>query len=110
MFRVSKLWGRGRPTWKVGRAQTTGLIAFFSRHPSNEDMALHVDAATGQSSASKSRKRKRGTNRATEEEQTARQEEAAVDEAPKKKVGRLLCSTVLHLELFFFAASVVNVF
>lgn len=81
----------------------------FLRHPSNEDMELHVDAATGQSSASKSRKRKRGTGRATEEEQTTRQEEAAVDEAPKKKVGRLLCSTVLHLEFFFFVASVVNV-
>ena len=64
-----------------------------------------MDAATGQPSASKSRKRKRGSSHATEEEQTARQEDAAVEEAPKKKVRRRLCSTVLHLE--FIAAGVV---
>ena len=45
-----------------------------------------MDAATGQPSAPKSRKRKRGSGPTTEEEQTARQEDTAVDEAPKKKV------------------------
>ena len=60
-----------------------------------------MDAATGQPSASKARKRKRGTSRATEEEQAVLQEETTVDEAPKKKVySMLLGNSVLHLEYF----------
>ena len=91
--------GGAGPRGGVGQNNSVNYI--FTGILATKMEPVHVDAATGQPSASKARKRKRGTSRATEEEQAVLQEETTVDEAPKKKVySMLLGNSVLHLEYF----------